>query len=245
MESALIQTRPGGIGLSEKVLEDPLDYLQCSNILEFKKGHKIYGQDQPSSSVYLVIGGKVKVCLLTNAGRQVVVDIYQSDEFFGESAFLGLSQRLTEMSVALDNTKVMAWTTYQIEEAAARRPQLAIALLQLSVKRSLYFGRRIESFSVDNIPRRLAQALLYFAGRMGHETADGSVQMVAFTQELLGQYIGTSREIVAHYMNQFRHRGYLHYSRKGMVLHREMLQNWLALRGSAPASELLNLGKAG
>ena len=73
------QTRP---------LEDPLAHLPCSTIVEYKKGQAIYGQDQPSTSIYLVIDGKVKICRLADDGRQVVVDIYQPDEFFGESAFV-------------------------------------------------------------------------------------------------------------------------------------------------------------
>src|SRR5207248_3485028 len=110
----------------QKALEDPLAHLPCSSIVEYKKGQMIYNQDQPSTSIYLVIDGKVKVCRLADDGRQVVVDIYQPDEFFGESAFLGPQQR-TEISVALENTKVMTWTTTEIEDIATRRPRLAIA----------------------------------------------------------------------------------------------------------------------
>jgi CRP/FNR family transcriptional regulator len=214
------------IAPQQKVLEDPLAHLPCSTILEYRKGQTIYGQDQPSNSIYLVIDGKVKVCRLADDGRQVVVDIYQPDEFFGESAFLGLPQR-TEVSVALENTKVMTWTTSEIEDIATRRPKLAIALLQLLVQRSMDFGSRIESFSVDNIARRLARALIRFSERLGHRTEDGSVQMIPFTHELLSQYVGTSREIVTHYMNQFRRQGYLRYSRKGILLHRDALRDWL------------------
>ena len=73
-----------------KSLEDPLAHLPCSNILEYRKGQTIYNQDQPSISLYLVIEGKVKVARLADDGHQVVIDIYQPDEFFGESAFLSL-----------------------------------------------------------------------------------------------------------------------------------------------------------
>src|SRR6516225_3646558 len=100
-----------------KPLEDPLAHLPCSTILEYRKGQTIYSHDQPSTSIYLVIDGKVKVCRLADDGRQVVVDIYQPDEFFGESAFLNLPHR-AEVSVALENTKVMTWTTAEIEELA-------------------------------------------------------------------------------------------------------------------------------
>src|SRR5438270_1537130 len=218
----------------QRALEDPLAHLPCSTILEYKKGQIIYNQDQPSTSIHLVIDGKVKVCRLADDGRQVVVDIYQPDEFFGESAFLGLAQR-TEIAVALENTKVMTWTTNEIEEIATRRPKLAIALLQLLVQRSMDFGSRIESFSVDNIARRLARALIRFSERLGHTAEDGSVQMIPFTHELLSQYVGTSREIVTHYMNQFRRQGYLRYSRKGILLHRDALRDWLRQETSAAA----------
>jgi len=210
----------------QRALEDPLAHLPCSTILEYKRGQIIYNQDQPSNSIHLVIDGKVKVCRLADDGRQVVVDIYQPDEFFGESAFLGLAQR-TEIAVALENTKVMTWTTNEIEEITMKRPKLAIALLQLLVQRSMDFGYRIESFSVDNIARRLARSLIRFSERLGTRNEDGSVQMIPFTHELLSQYVGTSREIVTHYMNQFRRQGYLRYSRKGIMLYRDALREWL------------------
>ena len=210
----------------QRALEDPLAHLPCSTILEYKKGQIIYNQDQPSTSIHLVIDGKVKVCRLADDGRQVVVDIYQPDEFFGESAFLGLAQR-TEIAVALENTKVMTWTTHEIEDITMKRPKLAIALLQLLVQRSMDFGYRIESFSVDNIARRLARTLIRFSERLGTRNDDGSVQMIPFTHELLSQYVGTSREIVTHYMNQFRRQGYLRYSRKGIMLYRDALKEWL------------------
>jgi len=209
-----------------RVLEDPLSHLPCSTILDYKKGQTIYDHDQPSHSVYLVIGGKVKVCRVTDDGRQVVVDIYQPDEFFGESAFLGNVQR-AELALALEHTKVMTWTTSDIEDISMKRPKLAIAMMQLLVQRSVDFAQRIESFSVDNIARRLARTLIRFSERLGARQDDGSIQMIPFTHELLSQYVGTSREIVTHYMNQFRRQGYLRYSRKGIMLERDAMKDWL------------------
>jgi len=55
------------------------------------------------------------------------------------------------------------------------------------------------------------------------------------THELLSEDIGTTREIVRHYMNQFRKHGYLQYSRKGIVLHRDAFHNWLRTASPKPA----------
>jgi len=214
------------VAAPQKALEDPLAHLPCSSIMEYKKGQVIYNQDQPSTNIHLIIEGKVKVSRLADDGHQVVVDIYQPDEFFGESAFLNLPHRC-EQATALENTKLMTWTTAEIEDIVMRRPKLAVALLQILVQRTIEFTHRIESFSVDNIARRLARSLIRFSERLGSETEDGSVRMVPFTHELLSQYVGTSREIVTHYMNQFRRQGYLKYSRKEVVLYRDAFKEYL------------------
>ena len=210
----------------QKALEDPLAHLPCSRIVEYKKGQMIYNQDQPSTSIFLIIEGRIKVHRLADDGHQVVVDIYQHDEFFGESALLSLPHRC-EQATALENTKLMAWSTAEIEDIIMKRPRLSVALLQILVQRTIDFTHRIESFSVDNIARRLARSLIRFSERLGTVEEDGSVRMTSFTHELLSQYVGTSREIVTHYMNQFRRQGYLRYSRKGIILYREAFRDSL------------------
>ena len=121
----------------------------------------------------------------------------------------------------------MAWPTAEIEDIIVKRPRLAMALLQFLVQRTLDFTHRIESFSVDTIERRLARSLIRFSERFGMPEKDGSVRMRPFTQELLGQFVGTSREIVTRYMNQFRRQGYLRYSRKGIILDPDAFREWL------------------
>jgi CRP/FNR family transcriptional regulator len=207
-------------------LEDPLAHLPCSSILEYKKGQNIYSQDQPSTNLYLVIEGKVKISRMADDGHQVILDIYQTDEFFGESALLNLPQR-SEQATAMEGTRLMTWTTAEIEDIVTKRPRLAVALLQILAERTMEFGHRIESFSLDNIARRLARSLIRFSERLGMPEQDGSVRLAPFTHEFLSQYVGTSREIVTHYMNQFRRQGYLRYSRKGIVLYHDAFQDWL------------------
>jgi CRP-like cAMP-binding protein len=209
-----------------RVLEDALAHLPCSTVVERRKGQTVYGSEQPSTGLYLIIEGKVKVFRISGEGRQVVIDIYQRDEFFGEGAFLGEGQQ-AESAVTLENTRLMSWTLHDIEEIAGRRPKLAVALLQLLAQRSADLGARLESFAVDNISQRLARSLMRFGSRLGQRMEDESVRMMPFTHELLAQYVGTSREIVTHYMNHLRRRGLLRYSRKEILLRPEALDSWL------------------
>lgn len=213
---------PQPAGLAQ---EDALAYLRCSNISVFKKGRTVYGAEQPSACLYLVIDGRVKVSRVAENGQEVVMDIYLPDEFFGEAAFV--DGRRLERAVALEDTQVMTWTAAEIEQTIMQKPKLGLALVQMIVNRSLDFRHRVESLSTDNVASRVARSLIRFSERLGQVQEDGSVLMAPLTHGLLAQYVGTSREIVTLYMTQFRRKGFLQYSRKGIQLYRANMSAWL------------------
>jgi CRP/FNR family transcriptional regulator len=208
-------------------IEDVLAHLPISTTVEYRKGQVIYGPDKPSNSLYLLAGGKVKLSQIANDGSEILLDVILPDQIFGESSLVS-GQGSAEQAAALETTKVMVWPISAIEELVTKRPRLAVALLQIFAQRSVDFALRIESFSIDNIERRLARALLRFSERLGEPETEGSVRMMAFTHDLLSRHIGTSRELVTHYMNQFRRKGLLNYSRQGILLYRDSINNWMA-----------------
>jgi len=207
-------------------LEDPLDYLPHSGIVAYKKGQLIYQQNEPSTNLYLIVEGKVKVSFIAENGDQGILDIYQRDEFFGESVFLDLTHRGNQ-ATAMESTKLMTWTIDVVEDVIMRRPRLVVALLQLLAQRGIDLAQRIESYSRDTIERRVARTLIRFSQRFGTETAggDGSIRMPAFTQEVLSQYVGTSREAISHHMIKFRRKGFIKYSRREVILYGS-LREW-------------------
>jgi CRP-like cAMP-binding protein len=217
------------LAIDEKTL-DPLSFLPCSPVSKHRMGETIYTPNQPSTQLFLIVEGRVKVSR-HGGGGEVVVDVYQADEFFGESALVGCDSR-GERAVAMAYTRVMKWSREEIEENALLRPELALALLQLMARRTADFEGRIQSLSNESVTRRLTRALIRFAAKFGIQEGDGTLAMPTLTHELLSKYVGTSREIVTHHMNQFRRDGYLSYSRDGISLYKRALSEWGA---GAPA----------
>lgn len=204
-------------------LEDVLAHLPVSSTIDYRKGQVIYSPDHPSRSIYLVSTGKVGMSRVAEDGREVLLEIVRTDELFGESAFLDVSRR-PEKATALENATLMTWAVAHIEDLVMKRPRLAVALLQIFVQRNAEFTHRIESFSIDNIERRLARSLIRLSERLGTAEEDGSIRMMPFTHELLSRYVGTSREVITQYMNRFRRQGYVTYSRHGIRLYRDALK---------------------
>ena len=162
----------------------------------------------------------------TNSGREIVINVYKTDDVFGESALIESCR--SGSASALENTKVMVWTAAQIEAIGLESPKLLYALLQMMTERLGQFEDRIESFTVDDVRRRLARALIEFSRDTPADTPGGPARMEPLTHELLSSYIGTSREVVTQFMNRFRRLGYLSYSRKGIVVFRDRMQQLLS-----------------
>lgn len=138
------------LAVPKATMEDPLVHLPCSSLFEYRRGQVIYAHDQPSTNLYLVVSGTVKVSRVAEIGRQVLVGIYQTDDFFGESALLHSTR--DEEAAALEDATVMTWTGAEIQELISRRPALGVALIQILVQRSIESARRIESFPSTTYP---------------------------------------------------------------------------------------------
>jgi len=214
--------------------EDILELLPVSTVETFRKNQVIYAPDQPSTGISLVVAGTVRLSQIADDGYELLLEIVGVDEVFGESAFLNTAQ-ISETATAHENATLMVWPVPVIEDLMMKTPRLAASLLQVSAQRGADFAHRIESLAFDKIDRRLARALIRFSERLGAPTADGSIRILPISQELLGRHIGTSREVVSAHMNRFRRRGYLDYSRAGIVLHGKTLAAWIA--NKSPISE--------
>ena len=218
---------PNGAKLSaSREMEDALMYLPRKGVNDYRRGQIIFDEHQPSRGLHLVVQGRVKVTIPLDDGTQTVVDIFTTDDFFGESALLG-SARYPERALALDNVTLMSWSAAEIEEQVEKQPRLGVALLQMLVKRGLDYEERLQSFALDKTPERVVRALLRFSNRLGTRTEDGSVKIPPLTHQVISEYVGTSREIVTFQMNHLRQKGYLRYSRKGIQVYMEALAEYL------------------
>lgn len=203
--------------------ENVLAYLPITHTSEYAKGQVIYGPDGPSASLYLVASGKAGVSRIAHDGTEVLLDIIRPDELFGESAFLN-GPHSSERAAALEKTTVMAWAISDLVDLVEERPRLAIALVQLIAQRNADLVCRVESFSNDSIEQRLARSLFRFSERLGTVEENGSVRMMPITHGMLASHVGTSREIVTHYMSKFRRQGHVTYSRSEIRLQRDALR---------------------
>ena len=212
--------------------EDALTYLPRKPLHEFPKDRVIYGPQQPSDNLYVVILGRVKIASTAEDGCQTVSRIVRSEGLFGESCLVGPLAR-PETATALDAVSLMSWTRAEIEGHIEREPRLGVALAQYLVRQCLELQDRIESMAVHKTPERVMLAFVQLAESLGTAMADGSLRMSALTHHTIAEYVGTSREIVTFQMNRLRRMGLLRYSRRHIDIYAQAMVEALRQSGVA------------
>jgi CRP/FNR family cyclic AMP-dependent transcriptional regulator len=77
---------------------DPQEFLSKVNgglgIRDFRKGQIVYRQGDPSDAVFYIQSGKAKKTVVSEQGKEAVVALLGTDDFFGEGCLTGESLRL-------------------------------------------------------------------------------------------------------------------------------------------------------
>jgi CRP/FNR family cyclic AMP-dependent transcriptional regulator len=196
------------------------------SIGKHNKNHIVFAQGDPADAVYYVQKGKVKITVVSEQGKEAVVAILGTDEFFGEGCLAGQPQRISTVTTMTESVIV------RLErEAIIRVIHTEPAFSEMFIAHLLGRTIRVEADLVDQLfnssEKRLARVLLLLA----NFGKDGKPEPIIakISQETLAEMIGTTRSRVSFFMNKFRKLGFIHYngsievhsSLLNMVLHEQ------------------------
>ncbi len=178
-------------------------------ILEFHKNQRVFEQGDLADTVFYIQKGKVKLTVLSELGKEAVVAILESGQFFGEGCMNGHALRIAT-TTAMEHCLITAITKPAMIAALHDEPKFSELFMAYLLTRN----SRIEEDLIDQLfnssERRLARLLLLLAN-FGKE---GSSQPISpnISQETLAEMIGTTRSRVSHFMNKFRKLGLITYN---------------------------------
>jgi CRP/FNR family transcriptional regulator, cyclic AMP receptor protein len=175
----------------------------------YSKKDVIFAQGDEADSVFYIKKGKVKVSIVSKQGKEAVVAILGPDEFAGEGCLIGQPKRLTTAS-AMTECEAMRVEKSEIQRVLNGEPEFS----RMFVAHILARNARVEEDLVDQLfnstEKRLARVLLLLAN-FGKEGRTEPI-LAKISQETLAEMIGTTRSRVSHFMNKFRHLGFIDYN---------------------------------
>jgi len=178
--------------------------------LTFRKNEKIFRQGEPADSIYFVQTGRIKITVVSAAGKEAVLSMPGPHDFFGEGALVKQSLRVSTAETLETST------LFRVEKRAMIRslheqPELSEKFMASLLTRNIDIEEDLCDQLFNHSEKRLARVLLKLARLKEHDVAlDASVPVLS--HETLAEMVGTTRSRITHFMNKFRTMGLIEYN---------------------------------
>jgi CRP/FNR family cyclic AMP-dependent transcriptional regulator len=188
-------------------------------LCKYRKDEIVFSQGTLADAVFYIEKGKVKITVVSAQGKEAVVAILGTNEFFGEGCLAGQALRIATVA-----TMTESLITRLEKEAVVRmlheQPEFAEMFITHLLSRTI----RVEADLVDQLfnssEKRLARLLLLLANFGKEDKPEPIIPKIS--QETLAEMIGTTRARVNFFMNKFRKMGFISYN-GGIEIHSSLL----------------------
>ena len=202
--------------LKEKTLTE---LAHASQRKKIPKGNYLFMQADLSDTVYVVRSGSIAIILISNDGRELLINEMRPGDCFGEVGVLTGQSRSTG-AVARLNSEVLVIPGAAFMAAIDSEPNLARRVLNTIAERLRASSERESALVFLDAPARLGRVLLQLDQQFSEEG------YVTISQAELAQRTGMTRQTVAKALGKWRRAGWLITGRGRIVVldHRKLEQ---------------------
>jgi CRP-like cAMP-binding protein len=178
----------------------------------YPKGSVILFQDDPGDSLFVLRAGRVKVVLIGEDGREVILGVLEPGAHFGELALIDDQPRSAHV-IAMDDSQLLILRREDFRRRVEANPTVAWALLTELSRRLRRADVKIGGLVLLDVPGRIARLLLDLADEAGSDAIDKPL-----THQTIAQMIGASRETVSRAMKEFQDSGLITVERRRIAV---------------------------
>lgn len=191
------------ITLNEDTLKRFKPYITVHSLC---KGDFVFQASTSKKCFYIVIKGRVKLCRVSEAGKEITQWFCFPGEIFG-LAELPESHQHSIFSQCCENSEVIAIPLNQFNNFIQFSPELAMQIIeQLSVRLKIV-GDTLLNFTSDNVKTRLIKLLTRLNMRFGVEYNKGVIINVVLTHKEISDMIGACRQSVTTALGELKAEG--------------------------------------
>jgi CRP/FNR family transcriptional regulator, cyclic AMP receptor protein len=188
-------------------------------IVTFAQGDVIFTQGDPCDHVLYIQKGDVKLSVMSKSGREAVVAMLGTGEFFGEGCLAGQPVRMGS-ATATSDSRILVVDKQAMVRLLHDKREMSDRFIAHMLARNI----RIEEDLIDQLfnssEKRLARTLLLLA-RYGKR--DQPLRAVPpISQGTLAKMVGTTRSRVNFFMKKFERLGFIEY-RNGLKVNGSLL----------------------
>lgn len=168
---------------------------KVGKINEYKRGTIILNQGAIGDTFYIVVSGSVKVTLINEDGREIILAVLKEGGFFGELSLLD-NEPTSASVVAMDAVLLFLLTRSQFNQLAITNPAILKNVHKEVCMRLRHANEKIESLAFLDVYGRTIMLIQKLAHERGVKTGNTIVIENAPTHKCLADMVGTTRETI-------------------------------------------------
>ena len=189
---------------------------------KYQPGEPVFLQGDPADAVFYIQKGGVQITVVSKQGKEGVVAMLRTGEFFGEGCLAGQPLHIATATATTESTiaRVARATMVRVLH---EEPDLSELFMSFLLSRNIQVEADLVDQLFNSSEKRLARILLLLAN-FGKEGKMESIPKIS--QEVLAARVGTTRSRINFFMNRFRKLGLIEYNGEyngGIKIHSALL----------------------
>jgi CRP/FNR family cyclic AMP-dependent transcriptional regulator len=211
----------GNVPLFQGLCEEELNTIQLHAVPKtYRKNTVIIEKGDESTSLYILLDGKVKVYVSDDQGKEIILNTQGPGEYLGELALLGESPR-TASVMTLEDSRFLVITKRAFLECLSNNPNIALNLIKGLVRRVSALTESVSNLALRGVYGRLSNTLMEHASE-----EDGRLVTQRLTQQDIANLVGSSREMVSRIFKDLKAGGYISVEGKRIIINKKLPANW-------------------
>lgn len=178
----------------------------------YPRNSVILFEDDPGDALYVVVTGLVKVVLIGEDGREVILSVLKEGDFFGEMSLIDDRPRSAHV-IAMEDSSLVVLRREDFQHRIREAPGVALGMLKAMSRRLREADEKIGGLVLLDVNGRVAKLLLSMA-----DENDGVHITRRVTHHTIAQMVGSSRETVSRTMRDLADRGLIDVTRKAITI---------------------------
>lgn len=185
---------------------------------KIKKNEYIYFPEDPSSSIFFLKKGRVKIGTYSDDGKEIIKTILGPGEIFGELSLVGEGKR-KDFAVALDNdVKLCAMGISDMEDMMANNSLLGLKVTKMIGFRLQKIERRLESLIFKDARTRIIDFIVDIGKEKGKSIGKEILVKHNLTHMDIANLTATSRQTVTTVLNELKEKDLIYLERKQFLI---------------------------
>ncbi len=210
----LLRTVPIFAELSEADLEK---LTGLASRKRYPKDGVVFFENEAGDSLFMIADGRIKVTILGDDGREIILSVLGSGEFFGEMALLDNEPR-SATTIAAEDSELLCLSRPDFEGVLRENPAIMATLIKVLTSRLRHANHQISTLALLDVYGRVARVLVELARDEGKRLKDGRIAFHRPTHQEMANRIGTTRETVTRMLKDLQRQNLIRVSGKEIVL---------------------------